>query len=45
MYLVLFSYYVSQEEKGDKYMNFAVPFMRQFKYLNDSVELNIKYKP
>lgn len=42
---MLFSYYVSQEEKGDKYMNFAVPFMRQFKYLNDSVELNIKYKP
>lgn len=26
-------------------MNFAIPFMRNFKYLNEPVQLNINYKP
>ena len=26
-------------------MNFAIPFMRNFKYLNEDIQLNINYKP
>ena len=43
--LLLLIIHLFQIKKGVLPLNFAVPFIRNFKYFNEKIQLNINYKP